>query len=181
MKKGFTLIELLVVVLIIGILSAVALPQYQKAVLKARVSSIFPVLDALVKAQELYYLANGKGTSDARELDIQLPGNCTLMAEAEEDGSQWSCGKDFKVALKDGYVSAVYCPDHNTSTALCKTNQYVQIGFTTSFYSGTSARVSCKSCHRCWMPAEGSNAIGESICKTLGSPVTCGNRPCYNW
>ena len=57
-KKGFTLIELLVVVLIIGILSAVALPQYQKTVLKSRAAEAWTNLSTLQKAGKIYCLEN---------------------------------------------------------------------------------------------------------------------------
>lgn len=59
MKKGFTLIELLVVVLIIGILSSVALPQYTKAVEKSRAAEADMWISNAVKAFNLYYLENG--------------------------------------------------------------------------------------------------------------------------
>ena len=73
MKKGFTLIELLVVVLIIGILSAVALPQYNKAVGKARLVQSEIATKAILEAQRVYYLANGVYAEDLDDLDVNYP------------------------------------------------------------------------------------------------------------
>ena len=87
MKKGFTLIELLVVVLIIGILSAVALPQYTKAVAKARSTEALTNTRSLAKAEQIYYMANGEYSSDLSVLDIEV-------GELEEENKR-SRTKDF--------------------------------------------------------------------------------------
>ncbi len=68
--KGFTLIELLVVVLIIGILSAIAVPQYQKAILKSRFSSLMPTTQAIRDGNEMYYMTNGRYANDVAKLDV---------------------------------------------------------------------------------------------------------------
>ena len=72
LHSGFTLIELLVVVLIIGILSAVALPQYQLAVAKSRMAALLPLMRALKDAQESYYLANGVYVDNPALLDLDV-------------------------------------------------------------------------------------------------------------
>ena len=76
-NQAFTLIELLVVVLIIGILAAVAVPQYQKAVDKARFIQLRTAMDSLQKSDEMYYLANGKYSDDFDTFELPSAG-CTL-------------------------------------------------------------------------------------------------------
>ncbi len=58
-RKGFTLIELLVVVIMVGILTSVALPQYRKAMDRARAAEVKQMLPALYEARERWALENG--------------------------------------------------------------------------------------------------------------------------
>ena len=68
MKKGFTLIELLVVVLIIGILAAMAVPQYRKAVYRAQMTEAVVNTKAIYDAQQMYKMANGEYTDNFNDL-----------------------------------------------------------------------------------------------------------------
>lgn len=75
-KQAFTLIELLVVVLIIGILVAVAVPQYQKVVEKSKMTEAVTLVRAIANANLVYYMANGQyaGIGDMDLLDINVQG-----------------------------------------------------------------------------------------------------------
>lgn len=112
-KKGFTLIELLVVVLIIGILASVALPQYERAVEKSRVTEAISLSSAIWKAQQAYFLANGTYASDLAQLDFDIPGKDTTAS-----GTPSKLTKDFSCRA----VNAGGTGENAWALAVCRRN-----------------------------------------------------------
>lgn len=102
-EKGFTLIEILVVVLIIGVLAAIAMPKYQKAVYKSQYSTIKNLTNSIVQAEKLYYYANDSYTSNFNDLDISMPENKLNNSTSNKYFYPWG-----NCAVYDGYTLCIH-------------------------------------------------------------------------
>ncbi|MGB2579367.1 prepilin-type N-terminal cleavage/methylation domain-containing protein [Elusimicrobium simillimum] len=163
--EGFTLIELLVVVLIIGILAAVALPQYTKAVEKTRLTEAITFLRSGADAIERYELANGAPPSLFSDLDIDMPGVDKGIASGVYSHRDLS---------KHWYA---YLYDKGLTLYRKKDNQYIKIVYRTSAAPYLKKTMVCTS----------STAQGKALCKSISSEPEneqkeCGfgtASPCY--
>ena len=134
---GFTLIELLVVVLIIGILAAVALPQYEKAVEKSRAAQAFALAKSIHEAQEAFKMASGDYTRSFEDLDIDIP---TVAGQPNTCGlaaNEIRYTKDFAIALgTNGQYTGDVIVARNWGKDQCYGIGYIQGALHCSEYPG---------------------------------------------
>ncbi len=126
--KGFTLIELLVVVLIIGILAAVALPQYQKAVAKSRFATLKPIAKAIKDTQEFYYNEHGSYAASAElgDLSITIPAGVDTELSSTNNHEYVSVGHDklnnrYRIYFdhSENFAGNIYCEALTADDPLC--------------------------------------------------------------
>ena len=143
-NKAFTLIELLIVVLIIGILAAIAVPQYRIAVTKSRISQVVSAISSIAQAQEFYYLTNGHYTMTLKDLaiDIKLPEDWQLVFFNDTNYHK---------------VEAQFRKKNESHWTIAIVHYYKNPGKVDYYHPGQSY---------CW--AQYGNTFADRVCKSIG-------------
>ncbi|MBO5911091.1 MAG: hypothetical protein J6Q05_02730 [Elusimicrobiaceae bacterium] len=144
-------------------MAAVAVPQYQKAVLKSHAGQMMSLVRSLATAEDAYYLANGEYAVNFDELDIDFPyetsktcqslsGSCVVLDNGWEIGIAITANKQIvgidSYFPRGGFKISAYGKHFDDNI-----NRVEEFG-----------NLTC-------IVFPGLNDLGKSICSSLGTPT----------
>ncbi|WP_424245393.1 prepilin-type N-terminal cleavage/methylation domain-containing protein [Elusimicrobium posterum] len=154
MKKGFTLIELLVVVLIIGILAAIALPQYTKAVEKSRMAEVNVMMSAVEREAKIAFMSGA----------IPSGGDLSICKEFEAfSGGSWNTdGSDPVYTTKNFIYELDECKASEVYVDVWRIPATKQMNVEFHFFPTDTTRKDC---------GYSDTALQKEFCRTVGAPI----------
>ena len=177
---GFTLVELIVVVMMIGILSSIAIPQFMSAADKAKQKEASAIVASMVKSATAYNTEYGALPSNMGEMsEYARFQKCTADNVATEGGSV--CKSSTPVAVEDGDTTFYSTSGHYNIT-MSRTDENAVMKIRAIPNGGAYAK-NGSGVTGCYNPAKGVSQVKEMSSKTaqrgadnvpLLADITCG-------
>ncbi|MEA5578497.1 type IV pilin-like G/H family protein [Anabaena sp. UHCC 0451] len=144
-NEGFTLIELLVVIIIIGILSAIALPSFLNQAAKAKQSEAKTYVGSVNRAQQSYRIENASFANNITQLEIGIPTTTPhydyTIANASNTTTTFTAVSKDATSLKSFAGGVVILATGQTSAVACQTTGVS--GTAPTLTLGTAAPAAC--------------------------------------
>lgn len=148
-NKGFTLIELLTVVLIIGILTSVALPNYTRSIERSRAVEAMSAIKAINDAIYTYYAKHQQCPTTFDQLIVDVTGG---------GNSSVAVGKNFSFKLGGDGSSRIFGTNCSSVVAVRQAGSY-EYRIWNPFTSGTGGKRS--------LACKGENDKSIGVCDSL--------------